>query len=140
MSRCWEVEPTSDRIVQDISAYPRVLEIIIDAHGCMVSYLFLRNGRKFRRADDKADCLRKPCIKQRIENNHARPCHFDCIDALNNLIASGQEKQTGFDNEIEDQIDYFYEVEDDPIDVNLAQYYDLHVDFIVAELENMLLT
>ena len=36
MRRCWDVEPTSERIVQDILDWPRVLQLIVDAKGCEV--------------------------------------------------------------------------------------------------------
>jgi hypothetical protein len=85
MERCWEVEPTSERIIEDILALPQILEKIIAANGCVVHDLFLRNSRRHRRADGKGDCDRKPCRKQRIATNIARPCHPDCYDALAQL-------------------------------------------------------
>ena len=36
MTRCWQVEPTSDRIIEDVLALPDVLERIIAAKGCVV--------------------------------------------------------------------------------------------------------
>ncbi len=43
MTRCWQVEPTSDRIVEDILALLQVLERIIAARGCVVQDQFLRS-------------------------------------------------------------------------------------------------
>jgi len=47
MERCWAVEPTSARIVEDISAFLNVLDIIKKANGCVVSDLSLRSGRRY---------------------------------------------------------------------------------------------
>ncbi len=47
MTRCWQVEPTLDRIVEDILALLGVLEGII-----VVQDQFLRSCRRARRADD----------------------------------------------------------------------------------------
>ena len=82
MTRCWQVEPTSDRIVEDIRALPEVLERIIAAKGCVVQDQFLRSGRRARRADDKGDCKNKPVSKQRISTLRARPLHPDCQEAF----------------------------------------------------------
>jgi hypothetical protein len=60
MERFWTIEPTSERIVEDISALLRLLCRIFEAEGCVVADLFFRNGRRHRRADDKGDCERKP--------------------------------------------------------------------------------
>ena len=47
MVRCWETEPTSDRIVDDILAFPRVLKQVVDAQGCVVADDKLRSGRRY---------------------------------------------------------------------------------------------
>ena len=52
-SLCWTVAPTSDQIVSDILALPKVLEKIIEGNGCVVPDEFLRSGRRERRADDE---------------------------------------------------------------------------------------
>lgn len=49
MARCWTVEPTSDRIVEDISGLQRVLDIIIEKLGCSVPDEFLRSGRRYEK-------------------------------------------------------------------------------------------
>ena len=76
------MEPTSERIVEDILALPGVLERIIAAKGCVVQDQFLRSGRRARRADDKGDCKNKPVSKQRISTLRARPLHPDCQEAF----------------------------------------------------------
>ena len=60
MSRAWEVEPTSARIVEDIKALPRVLQKIVDARGCIVKDEFLRRGRREVRSDGKGPLKNKP--------------------------------------------------------------------------------
>jgi hypothetical protein len=81
------VEPTSERIVEDVLALPGVLEKIIAAKGCVVQDQYLRSGRRARRADDKGDCKNKPVSKQRKSTLRARPLHPDCQDAFNMLSA-----------------------------------------------------
>ena len=53
MYRCWEMEPTSERIVQDILDLPRVLEKNVEANDCVVHGEALRNGHRARRLDGK---------------------------------------------------------------------------------------
>jgi hypothetical protein len=47
--RAWEIEPTSERIIEDIRAFPRVLQVIIDRDGVVVPDLFLRSGRRYEK-------------------------------------------------------------------------------------------
>lgn len=88
LSRCWEVEPTPKRIVEDISHLPVVLDKIIQAGGCVIQDEFLRTGRRHRRADDKGDCKRKPRRSQRIATAELPPVHPDAIPALSLLDGS----------------------------------------------------
>ena len=46
MERVWQVAPRSERIVQDIMRWPRALDKIIQAEGCVVPELDNRNGRR----------------------------------------------------------------------------------------------
>ena len=46
MSRCWEVAPSSARVIEDIEALPRVVEKILAYKGCVVPDEFLRDGRR----------------------------------------------------------------------------------------------
>ncbi len=75
------MEPTSERIVEDILALPEVLNRIIAAKGCVVQDQFLRNGRRARRADNKGECKNK----QLISTNTARPLHHDCDEAFTTI-------------------------------------------------------
>jgi hypothetical protein len=88
MFRVWEVEPSSKRIVEDIQAFPRVLQKIIDAQGCVVPDEFLRSGRRERRLDDKGDCTARLRGHQRKANMAARPLHPDAHEAYE-FIRSG---------------------------------------------------
>jgi hypothetical protein len=47
MKRCWQMEPTSERVVEDILAFPRILGLIISAKGCVVADDQLRSGRRY---------------------------------------------------------------------------------------------
>jgi hypothetical protein len=42
----WQVEPTSERIVEDVLALSRVLTKIIEANGCVVFDEFLRSRQR----------------------------------------------------------------------------------------------
>jgi hypothetical protein len=82
MTRCWEVDPSSERIVEDILALPRVLERVIAARGCCVQDEFLRTVRRHRSADGTRDLDRKPNMKQRKQTLTARACHPDALKGL----------------------------------------------------------
>ncbi len=60
LRRTWQVCPTSERIVQDISRFPAALEKIIAAEGAYVPELDKRSGRRQRKATRRfvyhADC------------------------------------------------------------------------------------
>jgi len=60
LRRTWQVCPTSERIVQDISRFPAALEKIIAAKGAYVPELDKRSGRRQRKATRRfvyhADC------------------------------------------------------------------------------------
>jgi hypothetical protein len=53
LSRCWQIAPSSERIVQDISKLKFVLQKIIEANGCVVRDEALRSGVRYVRADKK---------------------------------------------------------------------------------------
>jgi hypothetical protein len=89
MCRCWEMEPTSARIVEDVLQFGMVLEKIIAAEGCVVPDEFLRNGRRGRSSNGKFDLKNKPVQKQRKNTMHARPCHPDCFEARRRIKAAG---------------------------------------------------
>ena len=78
--RVWkDVAPSSERIVEDITALPRVLDRIIEAKGTIVPDIFFRTGRRYRSKADDRDLERKPSRRQRIETNLPRPLHPDAV-------------------------------------------------------------
>eukprot|EP01034_Spumella_vulgaris_P034523 gene34523-42580_t len=88
MSRCWLMEPTSERIVQDVSKWEAVVDIIIAARGCVVQDIFFRSGRRgdeWMRAKGDGQCKNKPRARQRKATLKLRPIHPDCVDAFNRL-------------------------------------------------------
>lgn len=84
--RCWEICPTSDRIIADIEALPRVLDKIIQAKGCVVPDEFLRTGRRSRSSDGKRLLKSKPRASQRTSTNNASIYHPDVVEAKNMLL------------------------------------------------------
>jgi hypothetical protein len=46
-------DPCSDRIIEDIEGYPRVLDIIIDYSGCVVPDMNRRSGERAKNHDNK---------------------------------------------------------------------------------------
>ena len=79
------VAPTPAQIVADVMALPRVLDKIIEAEGAVVPDLFLRSGRRVRRADDKGDCDTKVRKRQRKSTHSNLPLHPDCQAAVDML-------------------------------------------------------
>jgi hypothetical protein len=65
MERCWQAEPTSERIVEDVLAFPRVLRVIIYAKGCVVADDQLRSGRRYVAVDERSELKHKPRDSQR---------------------------------------------------------------------------
>ena len=128
MTRCWEVEPTSERIVEDIVALPEVFKIIIAAKGCVVQDQFLRNGRRARRADDKGDCKNKPVSKQRISTNRARPLHPDCNEAFTKISRTAL---ANLNNSIDEQAEYIELIEAANLGtLDMDEPLIVHVDYV----------
>jgi hypothetical protein len=46
VSRCFQIEPVSDRIIADIEDFPRVLQLVIEANGSVVQEINLRHGHR----------------------------------------------------------------------------------------------
>jgi hypothetical protein len=91
MSRCWLMEPTSERIVQDVSKFRAVLDIIIAAQGCVVQDIFFRSGRRgdeWMRAKGDGHCKNKPRPRQRKATLKTRPIHPDARHAYNQLTTN----------------------------------------------------
>lgn len=88
MKRCWTVEPTSERIMQDINALPNVLQTIIERQGCVVKDEYLRTGRRARRADYSGALKNKRRSRQRKSTLKDLVCHPDALEAKNKLCAT----------------------------------------------------
>ena len=90
MCRCWTLEPTSARIVEDIEALPRVLNTIIAHNGCVAPDEAFRNGRRAQTHDGKKILKRKPVARQRISTLKCLIIHQDVVEARDNLIKNNQ--------------------------------------------------
>jgi hypothetical protein len=90
MERCWQVEPTSERIVEDVLAFPRVLRVIINAKGCVVADDQLRSGRRYVAVDERSELKHKPRDSQRKSTirKSARVCHPDAEGAKILLVTT----------------------------------------------------
>ena len=86
MSRCWQVDPCSDRIIEDIEGFPRVLDIIIDHSGCVVPDMNFRNGRRAQSHDNKRVLKNKIRSRQRISTHKRITVHPDAQEAFDGLI------------------------------------------------------
>jgi hypothetical protein len=91
MRKCWTVAPTSLRIMEDINAFPRVLDKIIEADGCVVPDLFLRSGRRARRSDGSENKT-KLRARHRKETLAAAPLHPDNKEA-HAMLAGGMSER-----------------------------------------------
>ena len=102
MERCWEVAPSSDRIVEDISKFARILESIIEYRGCVVPDYYLRSGRRHVSVRSEAVTLKKkPRDRQRkVTLRGLTLPHHDCDDAYLRLGRS--------DDSVHDAVDQVY--------------------------------
>ncbi len=124
MVRCWQMEPTSERIVQDIQKLPWIIDKIIEAEGCVVQDLALRHGRRgeeWGRASGEGYCSAKPRMRQRKVTLKEAPLHPDCVEARNiicNLPAGHPIQVAQLDDLLDSDIegsDSEDELEDDDI-------------------------
>jgi hypothetical protein len=74
--RCWELASsrilrTSERIVEYISKFEFLLSKIIEAKDCIVRDKNFRSGKRYVRADNKAECKAKPRGRERKHKNNA---------------------------------------------------------------------
>ena len=86
LRRCWQIAPTSERIIEDLSAFPRVLATIIERKGCAVPDEYLRSGRRSLKKDG-TDAKLKARSRQRIDTQKAAPLHPDCAEARRTFLA-----------------------------------------------------
>jgi hypothetical protein len=90
MERCWQVEPTPERVAEDILAFPRILRLIINAKGCVVADDQLRSGRRYVAVDERSELKHKPRDRQRKAtiSKAARVCHPDAEGAKVLILAT----------------------------------------------------
>jgi len=86
MFKCWELEPTSERIVEDISNWPEVLRKIIANHGCVLYADRLRTGRRYDNMRTGRPLLHKPRASQRKATLKSRVIHPDLEEAREMLM------------------------------------------------------
>ena len=105
MARCWTVEPSSDRIVEDITGLQRVMDIIVEKLGCSVLDEFLRSGRRYEKISAGGrECKNKPRAMQRISTQAGRSLHPDAILAKS-MLFSDKEIDAADDAAILDLVD-----------------------------------
>ena len=51
LTRCWEMAPSSERIIDDVMALPHVLRNIVEAEGCVVADNDLCSGKRYVSVD-----------------------------------------------------------------------------------------
>ena len=86
MMRCWQVEPTPARVLQDIESWEFTLDKIIEARGTVVSGLALRHGHRWAKANGKGESTNRMVRSQRKGTLSSRPVHADALPSLNRLI------------------------------------------------------
>jgi hypothetical protein len=90
MSRCWEIAPCSERIVQDISKFQFALEKIIEAKDCIVHDENLRSGSRYIKANNKGMCKNKPRARQRKNDVVPFQLHPDAMRGRISLLVTKQ--------------------------------------------------
>jgi hypothetical protein len=86
MKRCWEMEPTPERVIQDIEGWEYALDKLIAANGTVVHGLALRHGHRAIRADGKGLCTARVTARQRKDSFRGRPVHPDALFSLHQMI------------------------------------------------------
>ena len=81
MTHCLQIDPSSDRIIEDIERFPRQLDIIIDYYrnhsGCVMPDMNFRIGRRGKSHDYKRVLKRKIVTRQRISTKKSLNFHTD---------------------------------------------------------------
>ena len=81
-----QMEPTSERIVQDISYLPRVSNKTVVANGCVAHGKALRNGHWARRLDGKGIPKMPFRASYRKENLVGWPVYLNAKVAYDNIF------------------------------------------------------
>ena len=92
MTKCWTLEPTSERIVNDISSLDVTLQKIVAAKGCLVPDEDLRSGRRQAKLNGAEQCKGKTHKSQRIATLKERLTHPSAVRALD-LIAQEADEE-----------------------------------------------
>jgi len=91
MVRCWQIDPSPDRVIADIEDWPRVLQVIVDAKGCVVHGEAVRSGHRYQRKDGAGLMKSKLKSHGRVATFHGRPVHPDALEAFRSLTDSKKE-------------------------------------------------
>ncbi len=73
------MEPTSERVLQDIMGWEAVIDKLIESRGCVVQGEALRSGKRARRADGVTDLATRLRNFQRKGTKSNRPVHPDAL-------------------------------------------------------------
>mmetsp|Transcript_32977 Transcript_32977/g.61492 ORF Transcript_32977/g.61492 Transcript_32977/m.61492 type:complete len:124 (-) Transcript_32977:25-396(-) len=89
MVRCWEIAPTSRRVVQDIQGLPNVCEKILENDGCVVPDEDFRTGKRARGSstattDEKSSASRKRY--RRKDDDFEFDLHEDALPAVKEIL------------------------------------------------------
>ena len=123
MDRCWKVEPTLERVVQDIEGWEYAIDKIIEAKGTIVHGLALRHGHRWVRADGKGESTSRRIGRQRKDTFSCRPIHSDALPSLNELIRKQDQVrirmlQGALDIFEAEQAEVLMQINEQPIDDN----------------------
>ena len=91
MTRCWKMEPTSQRIIADIEDWPRVLGVIIASKGCVVHGEAVRSSHRYQRLDGKGPMASQMKSHDRIALFSGWPVHSDAQAAFESLTESQEQ-------------------------------------------------
>jgi hypothetical protein len=83
--RAWEIAPSSQRIVDDISKLPEILKTIIKHDGAVIPDEYFRTGRRYVSCKNENKEIKKPRNSQRKSTIEQNEIHPDCIEAYNNI-------------------------------------------------------
>ena len=92
MVKCWSLEPTSDRIIADITDFDNVLGHIIAASGCVVPECRLRHGHRQQAHNGGRVLKHKVTQRQRKHLMQMGPVHPDAEEALRILLGQAPEE------------------------------------------------
>ena len=151
MKRCWEVAPSSERIVEDILKFEAVLDKIIAADGCMVEDEFLRTGRRGDDMDRKYTSIQKGSVgkdlkhkatsRQRLDTLSSQPLavHKDAKDGYRYIMSVARGgAQVAADNGFDDDLESLLDIElSDDSDSEISDHGE-HIDDLDIDIIDFL--